>query len=133
MRKHGLNLETLVFADVDLGNLTNDADRVLCRLDKDYVEVVGFTVVHNLPGVGAQNIDYTLKTAPSGSGTVDATVSAATAAISNTGAAGVSTVGDGNGSNQVALAEDRNLVLSINFAAAVTSGPRVTIVVRLRK
>jgi hypothetical protein len=131
-RKHGLNLETLSI-ETDLSNLTNDADRLLIRLDKDYVEVVEFTVLHTLPGVGAQNIDYTLKTAPSGSGTSDVTVSKTTGTVANAGAAGVSSSALGNGPQTAGLVEGRNLILTVNFAAAVTSGPRVAIVVRLRK
>lgn len=130
-RKHEINEEVLVFP-LHIATATDDVDKVVGRLPKDYVQVIEFTVVHMTAGTGAQNVTYTIKTAPAGSATADATLSAATGNVANA-TAGASGQALGTGQNQAALAEGRNLIISCNFAAAVTNGPHAVVIVRLRK
>ena len=129
--KAGLNTDTMTF-NVSLTSVTDDTAILLCTLDKDYMEVSNFTVAHQTAGVGAQNIAYFIKTTPSGTITPFTAVSAVSGNAANA-TQGASASGLGNGLNQTALVENRNLWLDVNFAAAVTSGPLIGVVVALRK
>lgn len=121
-RKHSQNLERCNYF-VDLSAFTNTTAVTLARLTADFVELITFRVVHQVAGVGAANITYTMR---GGSGGTDV-ISGSTGALANTSKDTAGTADGNTGPMTPFLAETHFLTLNCAFSGAVTSGPRVVV------
>lgn len=125
-RKHGTNLVRVNYF-ADFSTFTDDVSLTLARLTADYTELVTFRVVHQVAGVGAQNIVYTIRGGSGGTNDVSGATGNCPNATKDT-----SGTADGLGPT-LFLAEGHFLTINANFAAAVTNGPKIAVEVLFRR